>query len=108
VDISTTTRYTRPTEVATLAEVGEMETTESVELFLKMREAEVSQARGGRGSVTNYGGTWEAHAGDHARGILCCSNTTIKVGHSFIPTGISRMTETVTEHKGEEADSPVR
>jgi hypothetical protein len=73
-----------------------------------MREAEASPTRGRRGSVTDCGGTREARAGDHARGVLCRSDTTVKIRHPLIPAGISRTTETITEHEGKEADSPVR
>jgi hypothetical protein len=78
-----------------------METTEQAELFRKCAilkspgpgvETEVLKI------VEELG---EACVGDRAGGILCRSDTMVKVGHPLVSVGISRTTETVTGHEGE-------
>ena len=102
VDVIITTRHAGAAEMTTLAavEVGEMETTEAAELFQKCAKLQSPTPDVEYGSATDRGGIGEACAGDHAGGILCRSDTTAKVGHPLISAGVSRTTETVTEHEG--------
>lgn len=103
VDVVTTTRYVRTVEMTTLdpIDMREMETTEAVELFQKCAKLH-SRSRYDNRNTPDRDGIREARAGDHAGGILCCGDTTVKLGHPLISAGVSLTTETVTGHEDKE------
>jgi len=86
--------------MATLAlvEVGEMETTESAELFRKCAKLKSPQLRVNAEVYRwwrNWGGLrWRSRWRDRMW------QPTVKVGHPLISVRISRTTETVIKHEG--------
>ena len=92
VDVIITTRHTGVGEMMTLAavEVGEMETTEAAVQPPDVN-TEVLQI------VSELG---KARASNHVSRILYRSNAMVEIRHPLVSTGVSRTTETFTEHEG--------
>jgi hypothetical protein len=104
MDVVITTRYARAAEMTTLdgIEVREMETTEAVKLFRKCAKLQSPGVDMKNGNTPDRDGIREARAGGHAGGILCCGDTTVKVGRPLISAGVSLTTDTGTGHEDKE------